>query len=74
MEAPGVAGELCGLASPGLSTVRVHWGGSGCGPPRHTHALHVELQRHSWTGLAAGRLLSVTGKQKQTARDWAQTS
>ena len=49
-------------------------GGSGCGPPRHTHVLHVELQRHSWMGLTAGRLLSLTGKQKQTARDRVQTS
>lgn len=43
---------------------------SGCGPPRHTHGLHVQLQRQSWTGLAAGSLLSLTGKQKEAAMDW----
>ncbi len=48
-------------------------GGSGCGPPRHTHGLHVQLQRHSWTGLSAGSLLSLTGKQGGAARDQFQT-
>lgn len=57
---PRVRGELCGQASAAQGK-----GESGRGPPRHTHGLHVLLQRQSWTGQTAGSLLSLTGKQKR---------
>lgn len=39
-----------------------------------THGLHVEFQRHSLTGLTAGRLLSLSGKQKQAVKGCVQSS